>query len=77
MKNIIAFLLITTITFFSSDAVSPSPVQAQYLWTCQASSPVAMGMWQHYNQGIAARRAIAECQVRTPYGMYCHLDGCM
>jgi hypothetical protein len=44
--------------------------------TCYAQSPVAWGVGYSYNFYYARNRAMYECQIRTPYGMYCIITGC-
>lgn len=73
-KTLFIITLLGSILFGSSKAVEP--VQAQYVWTCRASSPAAFGLWRHPDADFAASRAMQECQARTPYGMYCVLNGC-
>ena len=44
--------------------------------TCYAQCPIAWGVGYSYNYYAAQNIALYECQIRTPYGMYCIISGC-
>lgn len=76
-NNIIKTMVLGIALCFTTLAVSkPEPVQAQYIWTCYASSPVGNFVWRHPNINFARARVMHECQLNTPYGMYCVASGC-
>jgi hypothetical protein len=52
-------------------APAPSPV-----YKCRAFSPYAVGYGWGITSGVAARRAMAECVMRTPHYALCRLHWC-
>jgi hypothetical protein len=44
--------------------------------TCYAQSPVAWGVGYSFDYYYAQNLAMYECQIRTPYGLYCVITGC-
>ena len=45
-------------------------------WYCRAESPSAYGWGSSGSQGVARRRALAECAVRTPRYQTCYIIYC-
>ena len=45
-------------------------------WYCRAESPSAYGWGTSNSQGVARRRALAECAVRTPRRQTCYVIYC-
>lgn len=62
-----------SIFFVAAGFLGPRTVQAI---TCYAQSPVAWGIGYSYNYYAAQNIALYECQIRTPYGLYCVITGC-
>jgi hypothetical protein len=65
--------IILSLIFVVAGFLHASTAQAV---TCYAQSPVAWGVGYSYNFYYARNRALYECQIRTPYGLYCVITGC-
>lgn len=51
--------------------VLPAQAQLSGSYTCVANSSFAEGVGINYNLDFACRRAVRECQIRTPVGFLC------
>lgn len=65
--------IILSLIFVAAGFLQISTAQAV---TCYAQSPVAWGVGYSYNFYTARNIAMYECQIRTPYGLYCVITGC-
>ncbi|MDI3324302.1 hypothetical protein QKW35_07920 [Pontibacterium granulatum] len=45
-------------------------------WECTAASPSAWGVGYSAYRGTAARIALNECAIRTPWGQACYIQQC-
>lgn len=61
---------------FYAPSVAQHQAGAQYIYTCEAESPVAVGVGMSPNIYAARSIALNECRMRTPYGMYCVVTSC-
>jgi hypothetical protein len=57
-------------------ALTTGAISAANAATCWASSPTWNGYWIGTNPYAARTMAMRQCQLNTPYGLYCHIDNC-
>jgi hypothetical protein len=70
MKSLIAATVMTAALTFAGASQASA-------WYCQASGTTgATGWGTSSSLGVAQRRALAECAVRTPRGHMCFLHFC-
>jgi hypothetical protein len=72
-RNALMRKIILSLIFVGAGFLHTSTAQAV---TCYAQSPVAWGVGYSFNFYNAQNIAMYECQIRTPYGMYCLITGC-
>lgn len=71
-----SILFVVVVCLAAVGLIKPEPAKAQVVFTCYASSGFGQAHWSSSNRAHAARRAVRVCQENTPYGYWCHLDGC-
>ena len=69
-------LFLSLAAIFMAPSNTTHQAGAQYVYTCEAESPVAVGVGVSPNIYSARSIALNECRMRTPYGMYCVITSC-
>ena len=75
MKNITSAFL--ALSLLGSSAIGlgfPQTAAAQStLFTCEAQSPTAYGLWRHSSLNVACNEAMLQCLARTPPQYSCRV----